>query len=98
MAVEAIEGTDAAIARGGQLAREKVVVVKVRKPTQDFRFDLPAIGLRTVQGLAAVKGAVLAVEAGQSLLFYREETIAVANQAGIVVVGIKELADGTLEY
>ncbi|MBC8207816.1 MAG: UDP-2,3-diacylglucosamine diphosphatase LpxI [Desulfobulbaceae bacterium] len=98
MAVEAIEGTDAAIARGGLLAREKAVVVKVRKPTQDFRFDLPATGLRTIEGLAAVKGAILAVEAGQSLLFDREATIKAADRAGIIVIGIKELADGTLEY
>lgn len=95
-AVEAIEGTDAAIRRGGQLAREKAVVVKVRKPGQDFRFDLPATGIQTIRSLSEVKGAVLAVEAGQSLLFDREEMIAEANAAGIVVVGVTEREDGTL--
>lgn len=98
VAVEAIEGTDVTIARGGALAREKAVVVKVRKPNQDFRFDLPATGIKTIETLAGVKGAVLAVEAGQSLIFDREATIKAANEAGIVVVGVKELADGSLDF
>jgi len=98
LAVEAIEGTDAAIKRGGELAGEKAVVVKVKKPGQDFRFDLPATGSRTVQTLAEVKGAVLAVEAGQSLLFDRDEMIAEADKAGIVLVGIEELEDGSLRF
>ncbi len=97
LAVEAIEGTDAAILRGGSLAKEKAVVVKVRKPGQDFRFDLPATGPTTVKTLRDVKGAVLAVEAGQSLLFDREQMIEEANKAGIVVVGVKELEDGSLK-
>lgn len=96
LAVEAIEGTDAAILRGGMLAKEKAIVVKVKKPGQDFRFDLPATGLTTIKTLQQVKGAVLAVEAGQSLLFDREEMIAEANKSGIVVVGVTELADGSL--
>ncbi|MEN8188731.1 MAG: UDP-2,3-diacylglucosamine diphosphatase LpxI [Thermodesulfobacteriota bacterium] len=98
VAVEAIEGTDAAILRGGQLARKNAVVVKVKKPNQDFRFDLPATGIKTIETLASVGGKVLAVEAGQSLLFDREATISAANRAGIVLVGIKELSDGRLEY
>jgi len=97
VAVEAMEGTDAAILRGGELAKEKAVVVKVRKPGQDFRFDLPATGVTTLETLQRVKGAVLAVEAGQSILFDKEEMIEKANKAGIVVVGVTELADGTLE-
>ena len=98
LAVEAIEGTDVTILRGGQLSREKAVVVKVKKPSQDFRFDLPATGLKTIETLASVKGAVLAVEAGQSLLFDREIMVAAANKAGIVVVGVIENPDGTLEF
>lgn len=98
LAVEAIEGTDAAIRRGGLLAKEKAVVVKVRKPGQDFRFDLPATGLETIMTLRSVKGSVLAVEAGQSLLFDREAMIREANEAGIVVVGITELDDGSLQF
>ncbi len=96
LAVEAIEGTDATILRGGTLAKEKAVVVKVRKPGQDFRFDLPATGVTTIRNLQSVKGAVLAVEAGQSLLFDRELMVEEANKAGIVVVGVSEREDGTL--
>lgn len=98
LAVEAIEGTDATIRRGGLLAKEKAVVVKVRKPGQDFRFDLPATGLDTITTLSSVKGAVLAVEAGQSLLFDREAMIREADAAGIVVVGITEGEDGSLQF
>lgn len=97
LAVEAIEGTDATILRGGVLAKEKAVVVKVKKPGQDFRFDLPATGITTIRSLQRVKGAVLAVEAGQSLLFDRELMIEEANKAGIVVVGVSEREDGTLK-
>jgi len=96
-AVEAIEGTDAAILRGGRLVREKAVVVKVKKPGQDFRFDLPATGLTTLKTLKSVKGAVLAVEARQSILFDRVEMIEEANKSGIVVVGVTELEDGSLQ-
>lgn len=96
LAVEAIEGTDAAILRGGTLAKEKAVVVKVKKPGQDFRFDLPATGLTTIKTLQQVKGAVLAVEAGQSLLFDRDEMIHEANKSGIIVVGVTEKEDGSL--
>lgn len=90
MAVEAIEGTDKAIRRGGELAGSGAVVVKLKKPDQDFRFDLPATGARTIETLAGVRGSVLAVEAGQSLLFDREAMVQVANRAGIVVVGLVE--------
>ncbi|MDG4476348.1 LpxI family protein [Thiovibrio frasassiensis] len=96
LAVEAIEGTDAAIMRGGTLGKEKTVVVKVKKPKQDFRFDLPAIGVKTIETMSEVKGAVLAVETGQALLFDREAVIEAANRAGIVVVGVEELPDSTL--
>lgn len=98
VAVEAIEGTDATILRGGALAKEKAVVVKLRKPGQDFRFDLPATGLKTIESLSSVKGAVLAVEAGQSLLFDKEGVIQAANEAGIVLIGVAEQEDGTLSY
>ncbi len=98
VAVEAIEGTDACIKRGGKLVKEKAVVVKVRKPGQDFRFDLPATGIKTIETLDSVNGAVLAVEAGQSLLFDPEAMIRAADDAGIVVVGVTENPDGSLEY
>ncbi len=88
LAVEAIEGTDAAIRRGGNLGHKDTVVVKIKKPGQDFRFDLPAIGLETISSMREVQAAVLAVEAEQSLLFDQAEVIKQAQKAGIVVVGI----------
>jgi len=98
VAVEAIEGTDAAIKRGGGLARENAVVVKVKKPDQDFRFDLPAIGPTTIESMQEVRAGVLAVEAGLALLFDRETVISQADKAGIVVVGVQEQADGSLGF
>ena len=98
LAVEAIEGTDATVKRGGMLGREKTVVVKVKKPHQDFRFDLPATGLKTIEIMQEVKASVLAVEAGQSLLFDKETVIEQANKAGIVIVGIEEAIDGGIVY
>lgn len=98
LAVEAIEGTDAAIRRGGELAGSGAVVVKLKKPGQDFRFDLPATGVKTIETLASVKGAVLAVESGQSLIFDREAMVEAANRAGIVVVGVSEDERGELRY
>jgi DUF1009 family protein len=86
VAVEAIEGTDAAILRGGQLAREKAVVIKVSKPTQDLRFDLPAVGEQTIQTMQEVKATVLAIEAQKTLIFDREATLALADRYRIAVV------------
>lgn len=98
LAAEAIEGTDAAILRGGSLGKEDVVVVKVRKPGQDFRFDLPAIGTTTITTMASVKAKVLAVEAGQALLFDPEQVIAAANKAGIIIVGLETDDQGRLLF
>lgn len=98
LAVEAIEGTDAAIRRGGSLAGSGAVVVKLKKPNQDFRFDLPATGEQTIATLQEVKGAVLAVEAGQSLLFDRSAMIRAAEKAGIVVVGLTPDAQDIPHY
>lgn len=98
LAVEAIEGTDAAIRRGGALGHEKAVVVKVKKPNQDSRFDLPAIGSATIASMIDAKAEVLAVEAGQALLFDRERVVKTAAAAGIIMVGIEETAAGKLLY
>jgi len=97
LAVEAIEGTDATIRRGGELAGSGAVVVKVKKPGQDFRFDLPATGVQTIETLAAIKGAVLAVEAGQSLIFDREAMIRAADRAGLVIIGLSADEQGELK-
>jgi len=98
LAVEAIEGTDATIRRGGSLGKEQAVVVKVRKPGQDFRFDLPAIGTGTIESMEQVKAAVLAVEASQALLFDGESVIDRADRAGLVVVGVEENETGELDF
>lgn len=98
LAVEAIDGTDATIRRGGALAKEKAVVVKVRKPDQDFRFDLPAIGLQTIASMQEVRAGVLAVETGQALLFDAEKVIAAANRAGIIVVGVSGDASDNITF
>ena len=88
LAVEAIEGTDAAIRRGGDLAHEGAVVVKVSKPHQDLRFDVPAVGLGTVKAMAEVKAAALAVESGKTLLFDKDEMITYADQLRIAIVSV----------
>ena len=88
LAVEAIEGTDAAIRRGGDLAREGAVVVKVSKPNQDLRFDVPAVGLGTVKTMGEVKAATLAVESGKTLLFDKDEMITYADKLHIAIVSV----------
>ncbi len=90
VAVEAVEGTDNAIRRGGELAGNGTVVVKRCKPQQDLRFDLPAVGPRTIETMKSALASVLAVEAGKSVLLDRQEMIRQADRAGIAVVGIKE--------
>lgn len=89
VAVEAVEGTDGAIKRGGELAKDGAVVVKRCKPQQDLRFDLPAIGPRTIDVMASVKAAVLAVEAGRTVILDRELVIQQAEAHGIAVLGLK---------
>jgi len=88
VAVEAVEGTDEAIRRGGALARDGAVVVKRSKPQQDLRFDLPAVGPTTVEAMSSVKASVLALEADRCVLLDREEMLRKAEQAGIAIVGL----------
>jgi hypothetical protein len=89
LAVEAIEGTDATIARAGALAPSGgIVVVKVAKPDQDARFDMPAIGLDTLKALVEAKAAVLAFEAGRTVVLDRAELAREADAQGIAVVGV----------
>jgi hypothetical protein len=91
VAVEAVEGTDAAIKRGGELAQDGAVIVKRSKPQQDLRFDLPAVGPRTIEVMQSVKASVLALEAGKTVLLDREVMLEKARQADISVVGIGAL-------
>ena len=90
MAIEAIEGTDEAIKRGGRLAGAGAVIVKVSKPQQDMRFDVPVVGLDTLRSMLDVHGRVLAVEAEKSILLQRDKLLKDANEAGIAVVGFRD--------
>jgi DUF1009 family protein len=90
MAVEAIEGTDRAIARGGELAGDGAVVVKVAKPNQDMRFDVPAAGVETLESMRKAGAKVLAMEAGKVLMVDKEAMKALAQEEGISLVGVKE--------
>ena len=90
IAVEAVEGTDAAIERAGALVPSGCVVIKVSKPQQDLRFDVPAVGVDTIDNLYKVRGRVLAVEAGKTILLERENLLRRADACGISVVGISD--------
>lgn len=90
LAVEAVEGTDENIRRGGRLGESGVVVVKVAKPGQDMRFDVPVVGPDTVRAMAEVKARVLAIEAGQTLVIDRAEMAAAAEAAGITVLALSD--------
>jgi len=91
VAIEAMEGTDAAIERAAGLSNGKrLVVVKVSKPQQDMRFDVPVVGVRTIRVMKRSNARVLAVDAGRTLLFEREQLILEANQAGISVIGMRD--------
>lgn len=86
LAVEAIEGTDSAILRGGSLGGRGVVVVKVAKPQQDFRFDVPAIGYETVATCLDAGARVLAVEGGKTLFFQQEQSVGLADRSGVTLL------------
>jgi UDP-2,3-diacylglucosamine hydrolase len=88
VALEAMEGTDAAIERAGKIAGKGIVVVKLAKPKQDMRFDVPVVGVRTLEALAQAGAAVLAVEAGKTLLFDKAVFLADADRRGIAVFGV----------
>lgn len=88
LAIESIEGTDEAIKRAAHFGKEGIVVVKVSKPRQDMRFDVPVIGPDTIMLLKEVKAACIAIEANKTLIIDKEDTLRSADQAGIVVVAI----------
>jgi DUF1009 family protein len=91
LAVEAIEGTDRAIERAGELCgRSGFVVVKVAKPGQDRRFDVPTVGRQTIETMYRAGGRVLAVEAGQTILLDEAETVALADRYGIVIAALRD--------
>jgi UDP-2,3-diacylglucosamine hydrolase len=88
LAVEAMEGTDACILRGGRFARNGAVVVKVTKPEQDLRFDMPVIGLRTIRSLRQAQATVLAFDAAATLLIGKDAIISEADRSGISLVAM----------
>jgi DUF1009 family protein len=91
LAVEAIEGTDRMIARAGELCRAGgFTVVKVAKPRQDMRFDVPTVGTSTVETIRRAGGRVLAIEAGRTIILEQAETIALADRYGISIVAWTE--------
>ena len=87
VAIEAMEGTDATIARAGQLANGKLTVVKVAKPDQDMRFDVPVIGPPTIRAMTDAGATCLSVTAGKTLIINRDEMLAAANKEKIAIVG-----------
>lgn len=94
VAVEAAEGTDATIRRAGELAGPGASVLKRARPDQDPRFDLPAVGPGTLESAAAAGAALVAVEAGRSLVLERERTVALADAAGIALLALPAAGPG----
>ncbi|MCF6157378.1 MAG: LpxI family protein [wastewater metagenome] len=88
LAVEALEGTDEAIRRGGSLGKEDTVVIKVSKQDFDPRFDIPTVGMETIKSLQESSASVLALEAERTLILDIEETIKIADKAHIAIIGL----------
>ena len=88
VAVEALEGTDNLIKRAGRISRGGFILVKVSKPKQDMRFDIPVVGPTTVKNLLKAKANCLAIEAGKTLFIDKDKAVALANQSGLVLVVI----------
>lgn len=90
MAIEAIEGTDKCILRGGELGRGDAVVVKTEKPNQDVRFDVPAVGIKTLMSMIDSGCKVLAVEAEKTIFVQQQEVLDMANRHNIVICAVNE--------
>lgn len=88
VAIEAMEGTDAVIRRAGELVRGRLTVVKIAKPDQDMRFDVPVVGLPTIKAMIASGATCLCMTAGKTLIFDREEMMKLANKNKIAVVAV----------
>jgi len=88
VAVEALEGTDNLIKRAGKITRTGAIIIKVSKPAQDMRFDVPVVGLNTIKNLVHVKAAGLAIESDKTLFIDREQSIRLADKKGIWIVAI----------
>lgn len=88
MAVEAIEGTDSCIKRGAKLAKRGAVIVKVAKPKQDKRFDIPAIGMKTLRTMRCKRASLIAVEANETIIVDQEKVIKYADEHNIVIMAV----------
>ena len=88
MAVEAIEGTDVCIKRGAKLAKDGAVIVKVAKPNQDKRFDIPAIGMRTLRTMAHKNASLIALEANETIIVDQEKVVKYADEHNIVIMAV----------
>jgi len=89
VAIEAMEGTDAVIRRAGQLVRGRLTVVKIAKPDQDMRFDVPVVGIPTTESMIESAATCLCLTAGKTLIFDREEMIKLANKHKIAIVAVE---------
>ncbi len=88
VAIEAMEGTDAVILRAGTLARGRLTIVKVAKPDQDMRFDVPVVGLPTIEAMTKAHATCLCITAGKTLMFDRDEMLRLANEKRIAIVAV----------
>ena len=90
VAIEAMEGTDATVRRAGELARGRLTVVKVAKPDQDMRFDVPVVGIPTVETMVEAGATCLCITAGKTLIFDREKMLRLADEKRIAVVAVQQ--------
>jgi DUF1009 family protein len=88
VAIEAMEGTDETIRRAGRLIKKRLTVVKIAKPNQDMRFDVPVVGVPTIETMVEAGATCLCITAGKTLMFDREEMIRVANERKIAIVAV----------
>ena len=88
VAIEAMEGTDAVIRRAGQLVRGRLTVVKIAKPDQDMRFDVPVVGLPTIETMSEAGATCICITAGKTLIFDRQEMLTLANKNKVSIVAV----------
>jgi DUF1009 family protein len=89
VAIEAMEGTDAVIKRAGELAKGKLTVIKVAKPNQDMRFDVPVVGVPTIETMITAGATCLCLTAGKTLVFDRKEMLELANRNKIAITAVR---------
>jgi len=88
VAIEAMEGTDAVIRRAGQLVRGRLTVVKIAKPDQDMRFDVPVVGISTIEAMVEAGATCVCLTANKTLMFDREQMISLANKQKIAITAV----------